>query len=275
MHTNRSRTLALVAAGALLFAPLAGCGSTDKTKDSSAKVGNASSSASSSPSAAASTDQPAGLSTEGAAAPGQPLTKDNLVPTMLAAMRDKKTAHMTMQFGSSIGAEADLRYNGDRTDMKMSMDMGSSKAVVIMVDKVLYLQQSAGGKFRKIDASDPAMGSLLSGMSSFGPESSIGAMKGAVKSVEKVGTSTVDGAQVDKYQVTVDSASIAKTLGSGAGAAAGQLPKTVTYDLYVDHDHLMRRIDMTVANQHITMVVSKWGEPVDITAPPASQVVTQ
>lgn len=271
MLTNRSRTLALVAAGALLLAPLAACGSSDKAKDTSGTV--SSSKASSSPTADTSADAAA---TEGAAAPGEPLTKDNLVATMLAAMRDKKTAHMTMEMGSSVGAEADLRYSGDRTDMKMSMDMGSMKAVVIMVDHVLYLQQTAGGKYRKIDASDPAMGSLLSGMQSFGPESSIGAMKGAVLKVEPAGTDTVDGDKVDKYQVTVDSASIAKTLGSGAGAgAAADLPKTVTYDLYVDHDHLMRRIDMTVAKQHINMVVSKWGEPVDIAAPPASQIITQ
>jgi hypothetical protein len=272
MLTNRSRTLALVAAGALLLAPLAGCGSAAQTKDTGAKASSAK--VSTSPSASPST--PAGASadaTAGAAAPGQRLTKDNLVATMLAAMQDKKTAHMTMQIGSSIGAEADLRYSGDRTDMKMSMDMGSTKAVVIMVDRVLYLQQAAGGKYRKIDSSDPAMGSLLSGMQSFGPESSVSAMKGAVQKVERVGTDTVGGEAVDKYRVTVDSASIAKTLGSGAAGA--NLPKSVTYDLYVDRNHLMRRIDMTVAKQHIDMVVSKWGEPVDIAAPPASQVVTQ
>jgi hypothetical protein len=49
----------------------------------------------------------------------------------------------------------------------------------------------------------------------------------------------------------------------------------VTYDLYVDDQHLMRRIDMTVAKQKITMKVSHWGEPVDIAAPPASQVMSQ
>ena len=117
------------------------------------------------------------------------------------------------------------------------------------------------------------MGNLVDQMSSFGPESSISAMQGAVQDVQYAGSDTVDGTKVDKYHVTVDSSSLAKTLGATAGSA--DLPKTVAYDLYVDHDHLMRRIDMTVNKQHIVMTVSKWGEPVDIAAPPASQVMSR
>jgi hypothetical protein len=52
----------------------------------------------------------------------------------------------------------------------------------------------------------------------------------------------------------------------------GTLPRTVSYDLYVDADHLMRRLDMTVGQQHLRMTVSRWGEPVDIAAPPASEI---
>jgi hypothetical protein len=272
MHTTRHRTLAGLAAGALLLAALAGCGSDDKTAKADAKTSSttsdSSSSASTSPTAdaAASDDGPA-------AAPGERLTKDNLVATMLAAMRDKKTAHMKMDIGSSIRADADVRYGDAGTDMKMSMDMGPNTVAVIVVDKTMYMQQSADGKYVKIDASDPAMGNLLGQMSSFGPESSVAAMRGAVQKVDYAGTSTVEGEKLDKYRVTVDSSAMAKTLGSTAGTAS--LPATLTYVLYVDHDHLMRRIEMSVAKQDITMTVSDWGKPVDISAPPKSQLMTQ
>jgi len=93
--------------------------------------------------------------------------------------------------------------------------------------------------------------------------------KGAVEKVEYAGTATVEGDKVDKYHVTVDSGSIAGALGAGAGA---DLPKSVTYDLYVDANHLVRRIEIDVAKQQITMTVSRWGEPVDIEVPPASQI---
>lgn len=273
MRTTRSRTLAALAAGALLLGPLAACGSDNSSKNVDAKT-SSSASASPSESASASAGESSSASTAGAAAPGEQLTKDNLVPTMLAAMKDKKSAHMVMEIGSSVGAQADIRYAGNRTDMKMSMDMGPTKATVILVDGVMYMQQGSGGKYLKIDRNDPAMGNLLDQMSSFGPESSVSAMQGAVQEVQKTGTDTIDGTKVDKYHVVVDSSSLAKTLG-GASAGAANLPKTVAYDLYVDQDHLMRRIDMTVNKQHIVMTVSKWGEPVDITAPPASQVMTR
>jgi hypothetical protein len=273
MTSTRSRSLAAVAAGALLVTALAGCGSDDKAKDTSSKPSASATTAS--PSAEASTGASTGAAADGTpAAPGARLTKDNLVATMVAAMREKKTAHMTMELGSSIGADADIRYSGSETDMKMSMDMGPTKAEIILVDGTMYMQQSAGGKYLKIDKSDPAMGTLLDQMSAMGPESSISAMNGAVEKVEYAGRKSIDGDTTDLYHVTVDTAAAAKGLGGIAGSA-GNLPASVTYDLYVDHDHLMRRVVMTVSKQTITMTVSKWGEPVDIEAPPASEVMTR
>ncbi|MGY2874488.1 hypothetical protein ACVW00_001678 [Marmoricola sp. URHA0025 HA25] len=281
MLITRSRALSAIAAGALLLSALAGCGSDDKTKDAGAKT---SASSSASPSASASTDtgdvtgssdssDSGDSAVEGAAAPGERLTKDNLVATMLAAMREKKTAHMSMKIGSSVSADADVRYSTDKTEMKMSMDMGSTKAVVILVGGVVYMQQTPGGKFVKIDKNTPGMGSIVEQMSGLSPDGSITAMKGALQKVEYAGTDTVDGTKVTKYRVTADTSAMAATL--GGAAASGDLPKTVTYTLYVDDDHLMRRIDMTVAGQAIQMLVSDWGKPVDITAPPASQIMSQ
>ena len=276
MLITRSRSLTAIAAGALALTALAGCGSDDKAKDADARsTASASSSPSESPS-----DAPTEAVTGDAgdagepAGPGERLTTSNLVATMLAAMREKKTAHMTMEIGSSVSADADVRYTGTGTEMKMSMDMGPTKASVVLVDGVMYLQQSAGGKYTKITKDTPGFGELIGQMSSFGPESSISAMRGALKKVEYAGTDTVAGEKVSKYHVTVDTTAISGALGGAAGAGT-DLPKTVTYDLYVDHDHLMRRIDMTVSDQHITMVVTDWGKPVKIEAPSASQVMSQ
>ena len=281
MHIARSRTLALIAGTVLLLGPLGGCGSDDKPKAAAATAA-ASTSSSPTPTPDTSTPTPAspstdGLSTEGAAKPGERLTRDNLVPTMLAAMSAKKTAHMTMELGSSIGAEADVRYAGARTDMKMSMEMGPTKVVVVIVDGVIYIQQGAGTKYQKIDRNGGGMGSLLGQMSNLGPEASISAMRGAVRQVRYDGPDTVDGTPVSKYHVTIDAGSVAGALGMGGmgmggTGGTGTMPSTVSYDLYVDADHLMRRLDMTVGEQHLRMTVSRWGEPVDIAAPPASEV---
>jgi len=275
MRTTRSRSLAAIATAALALTALTGCGSDDKTKDADAKTSvsaGSSPSASTSPSSDVTGDT--GAADEGkAAAPGERLTVENLVPTMLAAMREKKTAHMRMDLGSSISADADVRYASDATEMRMSMDMGPTRAVVILVDGAVYMQQSKDSKFVKIGKDTPGVGDMISQLSGLSPSSSVAAMRGSLKKVEYVGPATVNGTKVDKYRVTADTSAMAKTLGGTAGL--GELPKTVTYELYVDADHLMRRIDMKIAEQSITMVVDKWGEPVDIKAPPASQVMTQ
>jgi len=276
MRITRSRSIAAIASAALMLTALAGCGSDDKSKDSDAKKSDT---PSSSPTASSSTSSDATGEASDAgdgepAAPGERLNVGNLVATMLAAMREKKTAHMTMEIGSSISAAADVRYSTDATEMRMSMDMGPTKAVVILVDGSVYMQQSAGSKFVKISKDTPGVGDMIDQLSGLSPSSSVAAMRGSLKKVEYAGTATVQGTKVEKYRVTADTSAMAKTLGGGS-AAMGDLPKTVTYDLYVDHDHLMRRIDMKIADQSITMLVGKWGEPVDIKAPPASQIMSQ
>lgn len=276
MRTIRSRSLAALAAGVLVLAPLAGCGSDDDKPEADS---TATSSASSSPTASPTTEGTDGTGADDdqvdvgtAAAPGERLTTENLVATMVAAMREKKTAHMEMELGSAVGASADLRY-GATTDMKMSMTQGNLKITVILVDGVMYMQQGAGGKYLKIDKDDPALSGLVDNLGSMSPEASITAMKGALKKVEYAGTATVDGDKVHKYRVTADTSAVANQLGSASGAS--DLPETLTYTMFVDDDHLMRRIDMTVSGQDIRMTVGKWGEPVDIKAPPASQVQTR
>ena len=58
-------------------------------------------------------------------------------------------------------------------------------------------------------------------------------------------------------------------------AGSAKLPKTVTYDVWVDHDFLLHQLAMTVGGQHLLLKASDWGKPVTIKAPPASQVMTR
>lgn len=265
MLMTRTRSLSAMAAGALVLTVLAGCGSEDKTDDA-----GAAGTSSASPSATATTSGSSDSGSTEVAAPGERLTKDNLVATMLAAMQEKKTAHMSMEIGSSISADADVRYSSEGTDMKMSMNMGSTRAVVILVDGKGYIQQSAGGKFVEVAKDTPGLGDIVKQFSGLSPISSVEAMESGLKKVEYAGTDEVDGDKVSKYHVTIDTTAMAEKLGSTA-----DVPKTVTYDLYVDDNHLMRRIDMNLESQAVKVLVDKWGEPVQITPPPASEILSQ
>ena len=51
-------------------------------------------------------------------------------------------------------------------------------------------------------------------------------------------------------------------------------PQTVPYDVWVDGNKLMRKMEMTIEGSKVTMLLDKYGEPVDISAPPTASVTT-
>ena len=60
----------------------------------------------------------------------------------------------------------------------------------------------------------------------------------------------------------------------GAADVAGQLPETVTYELWLTDEGLFRQmeIDMGAVAGEMRMRFVDWGTDVDIEAPPASEV---
>lgn len=268
MTSTRTRLLAAIAAATLLLGAGA-CGSDDK------KDAKPSSSTSTTDNGATPSGDATGDSDSSSDIP-KTLTKDEFADAVISAMTAKKTAHMVMDLGGTT-ANADVRFGtGATTAMHMDMQVGGQKLDMIIVDSTVYLQQGAGQKYLKVTKSTPGFGQLLEQLQNMGPDASIRAMKAGLQSVKYVGPDTVDGTEVAKYAVAVDTAKMAKASGNEAMQSQLQsLPKTVTYDVYLDADKLMRRMVMSIAGQNITMTFSKWGEPVDIHAPPASQVTTQ
>jgi hypothetical protein len=155
--------------------------------------------------------------------------------------------------------------------MAMKLTTGAQTLSVVVVDKTVYVQQSVGGKYMRIDKTTAGAGALFSQFTSISPDRSVAAMKGAVKKVVLVGEEKIDGEELTEYSLTVDTTKVSAAMGSGF--AASDLPKTVTYTMYVDGDDLLRQVKMEISGQKVDMKVSKWGEPVEIKAPPASQIV--
>lgn len=271
MVKTRSRSLAAIAAGALLLAPLAGCGGSDDKKSGDDAKASSSSSSSTSPGVGETSSDDA--TEPGSSSGGKEVDTADFIETVLDAMKEKKTAHMVIELGSSMTANADFRYGEDNVpEMRMKSTMGSTNIEIILVGGAMYMQQP-GGKYLKIDKDDPAMGSLLDQFSALGPQSSVTAMREGIEKIVDLGSAKIDGEELDKYELTVDTKAVAEQLGEAATAA--DLPKTVVYTMYLDDDDLMRRVDMEVSGQKIVMKVSDWGEPVDIKAPPASKIVKQ
>jgi len=250
MFRTRSRSLAAFAVGTILFAALAGCGSND-----SPDAKKPSSEQTSAPDSKKAPDA------------------DEFVTALTDAMLAKRTAKLELELGSSMSASADVDYAASGIRMALKMITGSTTVRVVVADGAMYLQQTQGDKYLKIDKDDPALGSLLGQISSFGPQASLAGLKAGITKIDDRGTAKVDGENLTHYVLTVDTSKVENTFGAAAGSEG--TPKTLTYDVYVDSSGLLRRVKMKIDGQSLVMKVSEWGKPVTITVPPASQVMTR
>ena len=152
---------------------------------------------------------------------------------------------------------------------------------LVLVDNVMYMKPPAGAgagdKYCMLDLSDtdnlPAgMGDMLDQMD---PMKSMEQFGDALDKVTYEGTEDVDGETLDKYDVSVDTSGLPQL---SQMSQQMDLPKTVDYELYLDGDGLMRRMetDFEVMGQELDITVSldDWGRAVDITAPPKSQTTS-
>ncbi|MFL6021804.1 MAG: LppX_LprAFG lipoprotein [Marmoricola sp.] len=245
MSSPRTRVLAALLSATVLLAPVAACGGGD---DGGAK----SASKRSTPKA----DDTAAF-----------------VTRLTDAMATAKTAKLDLELGSSLSAKADVDYSGTGVSMAMQMITGAQTVKVVLVDGVMYLQQTKGSKYLKIDKSDPALGSLLGQLASFGPKSALESLKTGITKVADQGSETVDGTKVEHYVLTVDTKKVSSLFGVPEGTA--KTPAIVSYDVWIDADSLLRQVKMTVSGQTLVMKASDWGKPVSIKVPPASQVMTR
>lgn len=203
------------------------------------------------------------------------------VDDVLGAMTDLTTAHMSMTMeGGPMGMsmEGDIDYTSTPPNMAMTMTnamLGKGEMQVRMVDGVMYMQmpQLGDGKWIKMDmkgAGSPLSGDMLDQMD---PGASLEMMKDAVTDVEYVGEEDVDGETLKHYTMTVRSDAV-QDLQEELGTSGAQLPKVITYDLWTDADGMMRQTTMAMGDLgSVTIKLSNWGEPVEIEAPPKSEVM--
>lgn len=262
----RTRRWAAAAAVTGVLVLLGGCGGDGEPVDDSA------------PEAAGASSQSVDTSESASAEPEAQsggYDADELISAMKAAVADKESAHLTLKGGGPQGmnGEGDVSYAGDSTAMQMEMTLPTGKALVRLVDGVMYLAMpgmTPEGKFLKLDTKDPNspfgdLGGVLQG----DPLSSFDAFDAGLEEATYVGAEDVDGEQLDHYVLTVDAKKAAEAQGSQVPSGTG----TVTYDLWIDDQDLMRRLEFGNGMTGMTMTLSDWGKPVTVEAPPASAIM--
>ncbi len=267
------QALATAAVLAAATGSLTACNDADTaTKDpGAASSASASESASDDPTEAA--DDP------GSTDDGGHLDKDGLVEAITEGQRKAGSAHIAMKMSGGISAEGDVDYQGSSPEMQMSMklpQMGAGTMEMRFVDGIVYMtmpQVTPRGKFLKIDPNDKSnpmsknFGSLTEQMD---PLNSIKGMRAGVQDVEFVGAEEVAGDPVDHYRVTVDTAKMMEATGQ---KTVPGMPETLTYDMWLDDKDLLRRMQFDLSGVKMDMLMSRWGEPVEVQAPPADAIV--
>lgn len=212
-----------------------------------------------------------------------------LLDAMKAAIADAESAHVTMEVNSdgtqAMTGEGDVTYAGDSTAMQMTMtipQMGAGQMELRMLDGVMYMAMppmTPKGKFIKIDTNDPnSPFGDLSGVTTGDPLATFDAFDAGLQDVKYVGAEDVEGEQMDHYVLTVDAKKAAKAQGQKWQQG---MPDTISYDMWLDDSDLMRRIEFDMGalmggqsgSGGMVMTMDDWGKPVEVSAPPAKDLM--
>jgi len=220
-------------------------------------------------------------------------TMTDLAGQMQAAQEAASSAHMELTYSGELAeaagmtestTSADVAYGPtfEETTMQMSMAVMGMDMDIVLLDGTIYLAmgEMTQGKYLSMTAddmaADPALAGTVDSMESMDAASQAEAMADAVASFEHTGTETVGGVETEVYTATIDPSKVKDgTAGIDASTAAQLGEISAVYK--VDPKGLPVEADITMEVEGQEMVVestfSKWGEPVDVTAPAEEDVI--
>ncbi len=214
---------------------------------------------------------------------GESLTAANFAQVIADSQAKAKSVHVDMTIGvagQKVTAQGDVAIGSKPADsaMVMTMDMGPSASFEMrLVDQTMFMNMGelSEGKFLKIDLSDGdnaltrQFGQMLDQMD---PAKQMAQLDKAVTSFEKKGEPmSLDGVKAQPYVMEVDTSKI-DSFKDLPGSSASMIPKSIVYTIYIGPDDLLRRMTFDIAGSEATIDYSKWGEPVEITAPSAGEI---
>lgn len=213
-----------------------------------------------------------------APAAGQPYKdKAAFVAAMKAAGKDTTTAHVTMDMdaaGQKVSITGDTKVDATNPAMKMTMDMGQSMKIdMLLVDKKVYMKgipNMPAGKWAVIDSSSSLGKQLMQSLGQADPTKMYDQFGAAVKDVKFVSEDTVDGDKTWKYDLTLDTKAMQAQLPADAKTA---MPASIDYTVWLDEKDHLRRVTFDLSGVKANMMMSKYGEPIDVTAPAAADTV--
>ncbi|SEF26909.1 hypothetical protein SAMN05421837_103544 [Amycolatopsis pretoriensis] len=219
-----------------------------------------------------------------------------------------KSAKFTMEgsaAGQTLSASGAMAFDGANTKFSMSTTTAGETTEMRMVDKVMYIklpadqqkQMGTDKAWAKIsaDGTDPISQAMGTAMSQSADQSDPSKILDQVSKAGRIISSDqteLNGEKVNHYKVELDVAkAIDQFTGQVPAAARDQINEKlkgkdlkIPAELWLDKDNLpvqvtmdqgpmMQALGAPAGDAKFTMKYSDWGTTVDVTAPPADQVV--
>lgn len=215
------------------------------------------------------------------------LSRDNLISTTYDAAVKAGSAHLAVTMGgqTSMLLTGDATFGGDAA-MQLTVTMpqlGKGNIGVRYADNLLYVSipgVTPAAKFVKIgpnDQSSPLAKGFAGIAEQANPLRSIKTLESALTSVDRVVVGELDGVSVDHYRVTVDADKLLKNLRQDGYAeipkSLTETHKSVTYDMWLDDEFLLRKMTLDVPGTKVESLLSKWGQDVKVQRPATRDIM--
>lgn len=271
------RTGLLICGTAVAALALAGCGQSSIAGSATANGGN----------------NPAA---SGGGGVGGVISVAQLGDLVSANTNKKETAHFSLQVTGTVGisSSGEVRF-GSPLAMDETTNVPQMGDLEIRVlDNIAYLKlpasiaqmEGATKPWVKLDPNgnnplDKAMaGSLQTAQQDVDPSAMLNKIKSA-GTITATSHEQVNGENTTHYTITVDPKKLTTNV-AGLGTDANMLPNSMTVDYWVNSDNLPVKFSTAATVQsptggapiqvNVTGNFTDWGQPVNITAPPADQV---
>ncbi|RIK16439.1 MAG: hypothetical protein DCC50_04975 [Acidobacteria bacterium] len=275
MKSTHRRWAGMLTAGALGLS-LVACGGDDPAGQTTAPpTGTSQESAAGTDGAGESAAETTG-GTAGEATDGQEVDVQEFL-AMLKSPGEQKLSSYTLEMVMSMGGQdldmsgkADLSGGTPAFDVEMTLP-GMGDAHMVLVGGEVYMSMpgvTEEGKFLQVPKEQ--LGDVASQLDEIDITSTWDAWDEGASKVVFVGEDDVDGEQMRRYEVTVDTEAALDAsgqTGEDAAAASAMMGEELTYDLWVDADNLMRKVTFELDGAVSEIRTDNWGEPMDIQAP--------
>ena len=263
VRPTRTRLVAAVAAVAL-GSVLTGCGSDEPESTDEPTTAESSTTPSETTEA---TDEPSETDDGGQVA------IDQFAERLTAGIANTKQAHLVISMtgaGGEMSGSGDVDYTSDPPEMQMTMEVGPQSIGMVLVDGTMYVKSSqAGRKYFAFDLSDPTNPLGAGFAEQLDPAASMKTFVKALKSVVAAGSETVDGRQLDRYDLTVDTTMLPNQ------QANAQLPADMKVTVWLDDKDRMARSVMDMGAIRYDATMTDFEKALELEAPPADEITQQ